>query len=58
MTSSVLVVDDETVLANAMGGYLARRGHAVDVKPQHAPGALEGVFPRAAAFTAGHGGDS
>ncbi len=32
MTSTVLVVDDETVLAGAMGDYLGRHGYAVSVK--------------------------
>lgn len=32
MTSTVLVVDDEQVLAGAMGDYLGRHGYAVNVK--------------------------
>jgi two-component system response regulator AtoC len=32
MTSTVLVVDDETVLAGAMGDYLGRHGYAVNVR--------------------------
>jgi two-component system response regulator AtoC len=32
MTSTVLVVDDESVLAGAMGNYLGRYGYAVNVK--------------------------
>jgi DNA-binding response OmpR family regulator len=32
MTNSILVVDDEQVLAGAMGDYLSRYGHMVTVK--------------------------
>ena len=32
MTSTVLIVDDETVLAGAMGDYLGRHGYAVTVR--------------------------
>ena len=32
MTNTVLVVDDESVLAGAMGDYLGRHGYAVNVK--------------------------
>ena len=32
MTNSILVVDDEQVLAGAMGDYLGRYGYAVNVK--------------------------
>ena len=32
MTNTVLVVDDEQVLAGAMADYLARHGYAVDIK--------------------------
>ena len=32
MTGSILIVDDETVLASAIGDYFGRQGYAVSVK--------------------------